>query len=144
MLSMGIIAGLLIWSIEDIKSHLVDMRKVAMFAIAGLLLQIILKEEGLMSLVMGILAGGFVYLVSLVSREKIGKGDAFIVMTMGIYMGFSDLIKSLWLASILAAAGGLLIIALKKKNLRYEMPFVPFLLGGYLIVYSCSLFGGVL
>ncbi len=142
MLSAGIILGLTIWSIEDIRFHLVDIRKVGAFAVLGLFLQLACRNESIISIALALLTGAIMYLVSILTKEKLGKGDAFVVMTMGIYIGFIDVIRSLWIGSILAAAMGLLIIVVRKKNIRYEMPFVPFLLGGYLVVYSCSLMGG--
>ena len=89
------------------------------------------------------MVGLMVYLFSVLTKEKIGKGDAFVVMVTGLYLGFQNTLLLVWLSTILAAVIGSIIIRKNNVNTDFEIPFVPFLLMGYLIIYFISCVGGM-
>ena len=64
-----------------------------------------------------------------------GMGDAFIIMVTGLYLGFMDTLILLWISSVLAAVFGIITIRIY-DNKEKELPFVPFLLIGFIIQYS--------
>ncbi len=89
------------------------------------------------------MVGLMVYLFSVLTKEKIGKGDALVVMVTGLYLGFQNTLLLVWLSTILAAVIGSIIIRKNNVNTDFEIPFVPFLLMGYLIIYFISCIGGM-
>ncbi len=89
------------------------------------------------------MVGLMVYLFSVLTKEKIGKGDALVVMVTGLYLGFQNTLLLVWLSTILAAVIGSIIIRKNNVNTDFEIPFVPFLLMGYLIIYFISCVGGM-
>lgn len=87
----------------------------------------------------GAIAGLFFSLIVLISREKwMGKGDIFLGLMIGFFLGFPKIIPALFLAFFIGATVSLVLVSLKKKGLKSEVPFGPFLMAGTLI----SLFWG--
>ncbi len=74
-----------------------------------------------------------------ISKGKwMGFGDAEIGLLMGIVLGWQRVLISLLLAVFLGAIIGVIMIILKKKGLKSEIPFGPFLIIGF---YTALLFG---
>ncbi len=85
-------------------------------------------------LVAGLFAGVFFFLIWLVSRGKwMGFGDVKLAFLMGIFLGFPDILTAVFFASFIGSIVGLILIALKKKKMKSEVPFGPFLVLGTFI-----------
>ena len=67
-----------------------------------------------------------------------GVGDIKIGLLMGLFLGLSGLLTALFLAFLSGAVIGSILLILKKKTLKSEIPFGPFLVGATFI----SLFWG--
>jgi leader peptidase (prepilin peptidase)/N-methyltransferase len=75
------------------------------------------------------IAGGFFALLVLVSKEKwMGQGDIKLGALMGLLLGYPNVFVGLFLAFVLGALVSLVLIALKKKTLKSQIPFGPFLI----------------
>ena len=59
-----------------------------------------------------------------------GMGDVKLAAFMGLFLGWPNILVALFLAFLAGAAIGLALIILKKKGLKSEIPFGPFLIGG--------------
>jgi leader peptidase (prepilin peptidase)/N-methyltransferase len=86
----------------------------------------------------GVLAGVgafiFFFLLVLVSREKwMGMGDAYLAIFLGLILGWPKILLALFLAFSIGAICGIILIALKKKELGSQVPFAPFLAFGTII-----------
>jgi prepilin signal peptidase PulO-like enzyme (type II secretory pathway) len=89
-------------------------------------------------------AAAFFLAIFLLSRGKwIGFGDVKYALLMGLALGFPDVLIALFLANFFGAIIGLALIAAGKKNMKSEIPFGPFLVGGTLIAlfFSDSIIG---
>jgi prepilin signal peptidase PulO-like enzyme (type II secretory pathway) len=76
-------------------------------------------------------AAAFFLTIVLISRGKwMGVGDIKLAFLMGLFLGFPDILVALFLAFLIGAAVGLILIALGKKTLKSEVPFAPFLVTG--------------
>ena len=79
-------------------------------------------------------ASGFFLLIILASRGKwMGLGDAKLGFLMGLLLGPLNVVVALFSSFILGAIIGIGLIALKKKGMRSEVPFGPFLVAGTII-----------
>lgn len=67
-----------------------------------------------------------------------GFGDVKLALLMGLLLGFPDIIPALFLGFLFGAIIGSALVLMKKKGLKSEIPFGPFLLAGMII----SLFYG--
>jgi len=86
----------------------------------------------------GILAAflGFLFFFGIVaiSKEKwMGMGDAYVAILMGLVLGWPEMLLALFLAFSIGAIYGIMLIALKKKKMKSQIPFAPFLVIGTII-----------
>jgi len=81
----------------------------------------------------GMLAGGgSLFIVAwsykqITKREGMGFGDIKLLAMIGALIGWKGVLFTIYLASVLGTAVGLLVILLNKKNFRVKIPFGPFL-----------------
>jgi len=83
----------------------------------------------------GILLGTGIFLaLVLLSKEKwMGAGDIQIGFLMGLLLGFPLTLLALSLAFVLGAFVGIFLVIFKKKSLKSQVPFAPFLITGIFI-----------
>jgi len=76
----------------------------------------------------------FFFLMVAVSQEKwMGMGDAYLVILLGLILGWPQILMALLLAFSIGAMFGLALIVFRKKKLESQIPFAPFLVLGTFI-----------
>lgn len=76
-------------------------------------------------------ASGFFLLIFLLSGGRwMGFGDVKLAALLGLFMGFPGVVWGLFFACVFGAIIGIVAICLKKKRMKSEMPFAPFLIAG--------------
>ncbi len=76
----------------------------------------------------------FFLAIVLVSRGKwMGLGDVKLAFFMGLLLGFPNILVALFLAFLIGAIIGVGLILAKRKHLKSELPFGPFLVTGTFI-----------
>lgn len=79
-------------------------------------------------------AAVFFLAIVLVSRGKwMGLGDVKLAFLMGLFLGFPDILIALFFAFLIGAIIGVGLILAKRKTLKSEVPFGPFLVTGTFI-----------
>lgn len=79
----------------------------------------------------GLAASAFFLAIYLVSKGKwMGFGDVKFAFLLGLFLGWPSILVALFSAFCLGAVAGLVLVACKKKVLRSEVPFAPFLIAG--------------
>ncbi len=129
---------LLHMSVEDIRKRTVPVIPMMIWGMAGVLLHLYHGRISYVSMLGGLIPGIAVYILSILTHERIGKGDAILLIVTGVYMGFWGNIFMLWIGMILAAVGGVVSMTFFKKSKHYELPFVPFLFAGFLMIVLCN------
>lgn len=77
------------------------------------------------------LSAAFFLLIVLISKGRwMGIGDIKLAFLMGLVLGWPNILVALFLAFFMGAFIGMILILLKKKNLKSEIPFGPFLVLG--------------
>ncbi len=138
-MEMASLLGMLgICSVTDIRKREVGVVVVCLSGILGVVYHIMYRRISVYDMLGGLLIGVFVYLIALLTREKIGKGDAIVCMVTGIYLGFWNNLLLLWLSSLLAGLAGIVAMLVFRKKKTDTLPFVPFLSAAGLVV----VFGG--
>ena len=104
--------------------------------LVAIIVHAILKDIAIRNLGIGVLIGVVAFIVSILTKEKFGRGDAWLVVTIGTIEGGMFLIPVfIWtfiLFNIYAVSG----IGLKFFNLKSKLPFAPFaLLGNVLVAF---------
>lgn len=85
-------------------------------------------------LLAGILAATFFLAIFLLSRGRaMGFGDVKLAFFMGLFLGWPNILVALFFAFTVGAVIGLILILQKKKGMKSEIPFGPFLITGTFI-----------
>lgn len=130
---------LLLVSVFDIRNRCLPVCILVLGAGAAAFYQMIFGTlPGILSLAGA--AVGIVFLcVSKVTEEAFGYGDSFLILVLGIYLGFWKLLCLLVVAFTLAAGFAMIVLAVRHFKRKTVFPFVPFLGAGYVLLV---LFGG--
>jgi leader peptidase (prepilin peptidase) / N-methyltransferase len=81
-------------------------------------------------------SGFFFFYLKVRKIEGLGVGDIKMVLLMGLFLGLQRLVVAIFLASFSGLLVGIFLIIFKKKNLKFALPFGPFLsLGSYIALF---------
>lgn len=142
MEALGLVCLYGITAFDDYRTKHIKLMELIIFAVIGICFDIVYTKYALASILGGVGVGVAMYIFSIMSKEKIGKGDALLVMVTGLYLGFMNTVVLVWLSSVLAALVGLVLIRKYDNKTDKEMPFVPFILLAYLIMFTVNSLGG--
>ena len=125
---------LLICSIEDLRTHMVNI----ILPIAAGLLSLLLRDSLIMCIIS--MLPGLILIITAKFINGIGEGDGYVILSLGMIAGIDDTLTTLFLSFILASfyAGYLAIV--RKTCRNKEFAFVPFIGAGYLICVLVKLF----
>lgn len=134
-ITVGIFLAFMGW--EDLRSKTVAVWKILLF-LAGSLICTAVKTKCIpkemwnvvASLIPGGLPGLLLLVLGRVSGLSVGSADGIIVLILGTYLGLWQTLSVLYGAFLLAVLTAGFLMAVQKKDRKYEMPFVPFLFGG--------------
>ncbi|MFB3852981.1 MAG: A24 family peptidase [Vicinamibacterales bacterium] len=95
------------------------------------------------SLLGTVAGGGLLLLIAEVyyrvrGEEGLGMGDVKMIAMIGAFLGWQSMLVALVLSSVLGSVVGLAMIAARKGDMKYALPFGSFLAAGALVA---SLFG---
>ena len=130
-------------SYTDIKGRYINVLPVAGVGIIGAMLGFLTKDITFASMIGGLLSGAGILVFSILSKEKIGKGDALMIAVMGVSLGVWDTLSVLFLASVLGGIFGMIFIRRNGKDRGYELPFAPFLLMGLTLMIMTASVGSM-
>lgn len=76
---------------------------------------------------------GILFLAAgLISRGAIGAGDCWILLALGTLLDTETYIRMLCIGFFLAAFWSGILLVIRRKSRKTEIPLVPFLLAGYI------------
>ena len=134
-LIIGLIFLVFLWF-----SALFDLKYMILpdFSTLGMgLCAIILSRNNLVeSIITGILCFIFIYIlhkIKIHGNEAMGGGDVKYALVMGILLGWQKTVLSLYIAFIIGAVIGVILILFKKLNKKAAIAFGPFLFLGTLV-----------
>ena len=133
MLRIVILLSLAYSSVLDIKKREVSLTPVMVIAVSGWADRILSDRNELLGILAALLPGILALLIAKVSRESIGYGDGWLLLALGLGRSGEEMAAVIGIAVCAAGICALLLCVLFRKNGTYKMPFVPFLLLGYLI-----------
>jgi prepilin signal peptidase PulO-like enzyme (type II secretory pathway) len=131
-----ITASLIVIFIYDVKHYLIPDAVLFPAIIVTIGYQLIFNLHFFLytSLWASLGATVFFTAIFLVSRGAwMGFGDCKLAILLGLMLGFPGILVGLFLAFFLGAIIGLFVMVLKKKGLKSELPFAPFLITGTFI-----------
>ncbi len=123
----GAIIFLAMLSLEDIREKRISVNRVMIGALAAVIYQFTAGQASGIAIIGSLMPGIVLLLLSVMTKESIGKGDGIVVMVLGLWIGgwmtFLAVCLAVWAAGIFAT-----VCLIRKK--RELIPFVPCLLMG--------------
>ena len=125
---------LIVLFVYDLKHYILPDK--ILFPAIGLVLFWDLLARGSLGegggfVVSGFSAASFFLAIFLFSRGRaMGFGDVKLAFFMGLFLGWPNILVALFCAFMAGAAVGIVLIVMKKKGMKSEVPFGPFLIAG--------------
>lgn len=124
---------LMLCTISDLRSRTVNIIICIGNTVAAILVHIFCGSEDIVGLMFGVTIGCSFIALALLTREKIGIGDGFVILTVGTINANLLFVTSIIWSFLLSFVVSVVIIIIKKYDLKEEIPFVPYLLIGYTV-----------
>ncbi|HPD56152.1 MAG TPA: prepilin peptidase [Smithellaceae bacterium] len=125
---------------HQIIPDIITLPGIPIFLLAGIFIMKVPWPEA----VIGVLAGGgvlfaiaFVY-EALTKREGMGGGDIKLLGMIGGFFGWKALIFILLVSSLTGALIGIAAMIIKKQDMKYALPFGPFLAAAAVAYFFCG------
>jgi leader peptidase (prepilin peptidase) / N-methyltransferase len=127
------ISSLLVITFIDIDHQIIPdiitLPGIPMGLAASFILPAMTFKSSLLGLLVG---GGSLFLVawtySLITRkEGMGGGDIKLLGMIGAFIGWKGVLFTIFVASLAGTFAGMIVVLLKGKNLKFAIPFGPFL-----------------
>ncbi len=120
---------------HQIIPHILTLSGIPVFAVLAVLFLGLTGVDAFLGIMIG--AGTLyfvaVYYEALTGREGMGGGDVNLLAMLGAFLGWKPLLFILLVSSLLGAVVGIVLIIAKGKDMRYAVPFGPFLCGAAVI-----------
>lgn len=130
--------GLIVNTVLDFRKKEVSLIIAAIMGSYGILWRIFTVTEFSLDMVFGLLPGIISLFIAGITKESIGYGDGWILLALGISIGGRNMIIICMVALFAAGICAFILIVFFRKDRKYQIPFVPFILLGYLCMILLS------
>lgn len=137
-----VLVFMIVFTVEDISRKQIHTVRLAVFILLNFILAWSNQTDWI-TIVAGAILGILFLIISICTKEKIGKGDAIIIGGIGIYLGFQAALMIVFVALLMICIYGLFFVR-KKNGWSCEIAFVPFLLVPYASAVILQLYNSTL
>ena len=130
---------LVIEAVTDFKKKEVNIVFPVLLAAAATVMLFFTKDISLLNSIIGIAEGVLLILISFLTKGEIGMGDGILLAACGLMLGGKDNLIMFFFACLSSAIVSALIMLIKKADKKTKIPFVPFMIPGFLIMVLLSL-----
>lgn len=121
-------------SIQDIIHKKINTWLIVAGGLLLVLTLLILRPISITESLSGLPVGVLVMAISKATGGKIGMGDGMVLCVTGLWLGLWGNMELFAYALLAAAIVSVVLLALRLVNRKKSIPFIPFLLLGYLII----------
>ena len=115
----------------DIRRREISLLLTVVYAGCGIICSI-LQGRKIQDVLIPAGIGIFFLAAGLISRGAIGAGDCWILLALGALLDTETYIRMLCIGFFLAAFWSGILLVIRRKSRKTEIPLVPFLLAGYI------------
>lgn len=90
----------------------------------------VMGEVNLLSVALSLTPGAAFFLLGFVTREKVGYGDGWVLLMIGLFLDLSRCFLILLTGLFMESSAALILLVFRKVRRDKEIPFCPFLLLG--------------
>jgi leader peptidase (prepilin peptidase)/N-methyltransferase len=132
---MMILIGIMLFvaGIVDIRKLSISRRYIVLLGAACIAALLTQKRPSLITALSGTLIGMCALGISLIAGEQLGRGDGFVLVAIGLVLGFRGSLVVVSIASIIMCIIAIVMLAFKKGNKKTKLPFIPAIFAGYSI-----------
>ena len=122
-------------AIIDYKTKYIDNKLLIMFLVISIV-SLVINNNGsfLNCLLTGVGAYLIFSLMSKLTNEAIGKGDAKIFGVLGLIFGFNGLLSILFGASMIVFCVSIFLLIKSRENKNKELPFTPYIFASLILM----------
>ena len=121
-----------------VRNTFLDIRRREISAVSAIALSItgigfaIVQKPGLLAFFLPVGIGCVFLALSILTEGKLGMGDAWVLIALGTMLELQRYVIVLLTGLLLASVWSVYLMLFRKKKRTEEIPFLPFLLIGYL------------
>ena len=135
MCAIAMSIWLFIAAVDDMCSKTIHLLLIAA-GFVPVILSFVSEEITLPQRLLGLGTGLVMLLLTWITKEKLGKGDALLMCITGMTLGVCGNIKLVMLSFALAVPYSIVLLLRGRLNKRTEIAFVPFLFLAYLMMLA--------
>ena len=130
---------LVIEAVKDFRKKEVNIPVLGILVVAAMVMIFLGKDISVSNAIIGLAEGLLLILVSVMTKGQIGIGDGILLAACGLMLGGKDNMVMFFFACLSSAIVSVLIMIIKKADKKTTIPFVPFMIPGFLIMVLLSL-----
>lgn len=132
-------SAMILLAVYDFRWQLLPDAFTIIFAIAAIVITIMIGHSWIDMLIGGAAGGIFFALQYILSRRRwVGSGDIFLGMAMGLLLGWKLLALALFFAYVIGAMVAAVMILTKRLRMTSSIAFGPYLLAATFIAWICG------
>ena len=128
-----VLAVLIVCAVSDYRKKEIKLIFPVFLAIAAAAMFFLGRDIAVKSVIAGMAEGIVIMVLSQITQGRIGMGDGILLASTGLMLGWKDNLIMFFFACLLSACVSVLILTLKKGDRETKIPFVPFMVPGFLI-----------
>lgn len=132
--SVVLLAGLAVIAAEDLYRKEISTIWLVIMGFTGILLSIAAGECDEWNFLLRFIPGVLVLSAAWLTNETIGYGDGLVILCLGCFLKGREIMDLCAAAITLAGITALFLLVIMHKGRKMEIPFVPFLFAGCMII----------
>ena len=128
-----VLAVLIVCAVSDYRKKEIKLIFPMFLAIAAAAMFFLGRDIAVKSVIAGMAEGIVIIVLSQITQGRIGMGDGILLASTGLMLGWKDNLIMFFFACLLSACVSVLILTLKKGDRETKIPFIPFMVPGFLI-----------
>lgn len=139
VIKICLITGIMVVnSVLDVKNRKISLWLIGILGISGIGFRIWEGTFFTTDTLWGVCVGIIGIIISLLTRGAVGMGDSLTILALGFFLKFNEIVGMVMVSITVTGLLALIMLTVLKKNRKYELPFVPFLLAGFMVIRAIA------